>query len=137
MSARGYFKPRAYYDDDDLDAISSNTTDEALAAFGLVRAAADDEDADETIQNEPGEVFYLLPEHQQVLRVWNDLDTQWRTGLMGRTGLDYTAVRAHLQLVGIPRKQHAELHAQLRIMEHAALREWVRASDSKAAHRRR
>lgn len=76
----------------------------------------------------PIEVFHLLPEHQLVLQVWNDVDTQWRVGLMGRTGLDYTAVQAHLQMAGIPRKRHAELHAQLRIMEHAALAEWRRVS---------
>ena len=102
-----------------------------------MRAAADDDDAEEAPPPEQVEVFYLLPEHQQALRVWNDLDTQWRTGLMGRTGLDYTAVRAHLQLAGIPRRQHAELHAQLRIMEHAALREWARLRRLEEARRGR
>ncbi|MBA4341149.1 MAG: hypothetical protein C0423_03230 [Methylibium sp.] len=140
LSARGYFKPRAYNDDDDDSAHDNSTVDEALAAFGLVRAAADDVDdeaADAGAAAAPVEVFYLLPEHQLALEVWNDIDTQWRVGLIGRTGLDYAAVQAHLQLAGIPRKRHAELHAQLRIMEHAALREWHRIRERQASTRGR
>jgi hypothetical protein len=47
--------------------------------------------------------------------------TQWRTSFGGYIGLDYAALPAVLDLVGIPRRERAAVFADLRIMEDAAL----------------
>ncbi len=52
------------------------------------------------------------------------LSTQWRIGPTGRrTGLDYTAAVAALQLQQVPAARWAALHADLAVLERAALKE--------------
>lgn len=47
--------------------------------------------------------------------------TQWRSGMGGATGLDYTAVIASLRTLRFPRERFDEVFADVRTMEHAAL----------------
>jgi hypothetical protein len=47
---------------------------------------------------EPDEV-YLWPCNVQAWECWCSVQTQWRTGLAGRTGLDYPAVFGTLRVV--------------------------------------
>lgn len=44
----------------------------------------------------------------------------------GATGLDYAGVQAAMQLMGVARKERAELFALVRAMEGATLDEWAR-----------
>lgn len=39
---------------------------------------------------------YLWPCNVDAWRCWLDVQTQWRVGMGGRTGLDYAGVRAYL-----------------------------------------
>ena len=49
------------------------------------------------------------------------LGTQWRFGPYGgATGLDYSAVRPTLQLMGVPPKRWGDLFKDLQVMEGAA-----------------
>lgn len=50
-----------------------------------------------------------------------DLMTQWRMGMAGPVGLDYTAIPAVMDLRDIPREERSELFDDLRVMESAAL----------------
>jgi hypothetical protein len=87
--------------------------DEALAAFGLFAeqpAAARDDPA-----------FYLWPQHAAAFGLFADLRTQWRVGMGGATGLDYTAVIAHLRIVGVPRNELPLRYAEIRELETGAL----------------
>lgn len=52
-----------------------------------------------------------------------DLDTQWRHGMAGRTGIDYQAIPTLFALRQIPRARRAALFDDLRVMERAALDE--------------
>lgn len=70
-------------------------------------------------------VFHLWPEHVPALRLWNDLGTQWRVGMAGPIGLDYTAAEAYCRVEGIRGSQRRERFAELRAMERAALRAWA------------
>ena len=90
----------------------------ALAAFGLLPPEQQDaQDADREL--------WLWPENRPAWDLWCSLQTQWRTGGMGvATGLDYTAVQATMQLLGIARQDRAELFALVRCMESAVLEEW-------------
>jgi hypothetical protein len=69
---------------------------------------------------------------ENVVEVWEEnwqsvsffLDycaTQWRTGMGGATGLDYTAVIASLRTLRIGRERFDEVFADVRVMESAAL----------------
>lgn len=49
--------------------------------------------------------------------------SQWRAGMGGATGLDYTAVIASLRTLRLPRERFDEVFADVRVMEHAALQE--------------
>ena len=49
------------------------------------------------------------------------MDTQWRVGMSGATGLDYAAVPVVMRLVGVKASERAEVFAGLQIMEQTAL----------------
>lgn len=102
-------------EDPDADHPPIEDLDDALAAFGLVRDGAVDVDE--------GEV-YLWPENRDAWGLWLALQTQWRTGMAGATGLDYTALQATLGLMGIKKKLWPELFQLIRAMEIATLDEW-------------
>ena len=94
--------------------------DEALAAFGLV--------LEEAAPAHDDRVFYLWPELQPVLLAWVCVQTQWRTGMAGATGLDYAGVDAIVRTRRLARgrRRCAQLMADLQVMERAALDEWAR-----------
>lgn len=86
---------------------------EALAACGLY-------------PEEPLEVdeeFALWPECLPVFNFWNAVQTQWRVGMNGATGLDYQGVEACMSMRAIPKKERPELFALVQAMERAALDE--------------
>jgi hypothetical protein len=92
--------------------------DQALASFGLVL----DDPADSTRPR----IFCLWPEHEEVLGLWFAVQTQWRVGMGGATGLDYCGVEALMRVRQIGRgKARSQLMADLQIMERAALSEWA------------
>ena len=61
----------------------------------------------------------LLPEAEPVIAAWLSVQTQWRTGMAGPTGLDYAGVEAALRMRGEP--DMAETFAGLQACERAAL----------------
>lgn len=85
-------------------------TDQALAAFGLVR------------EGQIPEVG-VWPEHEQAVNVFATLLTQWRMGPMGGVvGLDYAAIPPTLELLGIERSAWPVLFGQVRVMENEAVK---------------
>lgn len=94
--------------------------DDALAAFGL-QPIMDGGDNPEPVQD----YCYLWPCNVAVFNLWQRLQTQWRVGADGPTGLDYTAVIAYLQDVArVRRKDFDEVFAHVQAMENATLLEW-------------
>ena len=59
------------------------------------------------------------------LQVFMALQTQWRVGMNGATGLDYAALPAVLDLCAVRRKQRPDVFWALRVMEGEALRLWA------------
>ena len=69
--------------------------------------------------------FELWPEHQAVVLLFMDLQTQWRLCPMGRCrGFDYAALESVLRLKSVAPDQWAGLFADLQVMERAALAFW-------------
>ena len=100
----------------------SSDEDAALAAFGLARADADGPGAAAAALPE----FWLWPECEPAFVLWAAVQTQWRAGLQGYTGLDYAGVRAHPAFVAIRgRGRRERLLADVHTLERALLREWA------------
>ena len=81
------------------------------------------------------QAFEVLPENWDALMAFLAMGTQWRTaGMSGiRTGLDYSAVPATLDMMGFG-KRTQELFPKLRILEYAAV--GVFADKAKKEHNR-
>jgi hypothetical protein len=60
-------------------------------------------------------------------RHWTALQTQWRTGVSGATGLDYAGVRAYLDECGLEGTNRAELWQAIQACELATLEAWAEA----------
>lgn len=126
VQARGQlYIPNQGEDPDDTTEI-----DEAAAAFGL-QITTEEEDDDEEDRPQPKQdLCYLWPDNVDTFNVWSQLQTQWRVGMSGATGLDYTAVAAYLRdVVGIKKKDLPERFAEIRAMEVATLNEWAKLQD--------
>lgn len=68
------------------------------------------------------EVIELWPDNQLAFSFFADqCATQWRTGVNGATGLDYTAVLACIRQLRLKREDSDQLFADVRVMERAAL----------------
>lgn len=100
---------RALYSGIDHEAAASRA---ALAAIGM---SPDDFDA----QEEKTEVW---PEHADAwLFFCNFCATQWRVGMSGYTGLDYTAILACLGCEEADAARRKDLFDQVRLIERGAL----------------
>lgn len=84
-----------------------------------------------------GRVFHLWPELQPTLLAWFAVQTQWRVGAVGATGLDYAGVEALLRLrrLGGGRRRAAQLMEDLQVMERATLAEWSRQREQRDRRR--
>jgi len=65
--------------------------------------------------------FHVLPENVPVLDLFQAVQTQWRYGQAGPTGLDYSGVRSHPAFLRVPRKRREELLGGVEVMERAYL----------------
>ena len=63
----------------------------------------------------------IWPDCLEVYAIFDDMNTQWRIGMNGATGLDYSALPIVLDANNV--KISKELLSDLRIMEVAALKE--------------
>lgn len=84
-------------------------TEEEAARFGL------------TVE-EASPVAFYWPDNAAALRMFSQLFTQWRTGVNGPIGLDYTAIVSLMDLHAIPEPERLDLFADLRVLEDEALR---------------
>lgn len=66
--------------------------------------------------------FAVWPENWQPLRVFLAMQTQWRVGMAGPTGLDYTALPAVGQMLGLGRKAQRRSFPAVQVMEAEALK---------------
>lgn len=64
----------------------------------------------------------VWPENYLSLQVFEAMGTQWRTGMSGPTGLDYTALPIVMRQMQVPKKKRKQLFDDIRVMEGAALK---------------
>lgn len=101
-------------DDDRMARILAQAGVRAVDDAGAAASAARQDDA---------AAYHLWPCNFCVWKLWLDVQTQWRSGMAGRTGLDYAGVRVVVDR-RMPRRQRGEAFDALCSMERAALRAW-------------
>jgi hypothetical protein len=63
----------------------------------------------------------LWPENEPVYFLFCYMQTQWRAGAMGATGLDYNVLHAKMGRMKLSADEFDELEADIQVMEYAAL----------------
>lgn len=82
-----------------------------LSMFGLT--PDDFPELDDTVE--------IWPDNEAAVAVFCGMQSQWRVGFAGATGMDYAALPAVLSLLQIPPEQHPDTFDCLRTMEAEAL----------------
>lgn len=88
---------------------------EALAGLGLAEPPPDAH----------AEVAYLWPCNVAAWAAWCAVQTQWRVGMQGATGLCYAGVRAWLDEAGTTGDDRRDLFAGIQAAERATLAAWA------------
>lgn len=68
-----------------------------------------------------GEVAWLWPCNREAWIHWQEVQTQWRVGMAGATGLDYAGVRAYLHELSPKKRWRREMFAAIRAAERGHL----------------
>lgn len=72
----------------------------------------------------------IWPETDAAVRVFTSMQTQWRVGASGATGLDYSTLPFVFRMTDTPRNKWPDVFDDLRILENTAL-EKMHANRSK------
>jgi hypothetical protein len=75
------------------------------------------------------QVIEVWPENMEAAVIFMDLDTQWRYGINGITGLEYSAIATPLRFRRVPRERWQDVWDGIRIMERAVLELKAEASN--------
>lgn len=70
------------------------------------------------------DVLYLWPCNERAWYHWREVQSQWRVGMAGGTGLDYAGVRAYLDECALPPDERRDAWAGIRACEAATLQAW-------------
>ena len=76
------------------------------------------------------DVYHLWPENLQAWNCWIGVQTQWRIGMSGPTGLDYQGVSAYLDRQGLEHDEAREVFGLLQACERVTLEVWSEQRDS-------
>ena len=82
-----------------------------------------------TLADYDDDVTEVWPENFEVFQLFSTLQTQWRTGMSGPTGLDYNTLFTVMALKNLSDEHQCELLDDIRVMESAALTEIHRKKD--------
>lgn len=89
-------------------------------------SADDDGEGDTTDETEDdSQEPDVWPCNVQPVEAFVAMQTQWRMGFAGRTGLDYGVLPQVLGWLQVPGEQQAQVWADVQVMEIAALQVWA------------
>ena len=69
-----------------------------------------------------GDEVEVWPEHWTAFVLITQMQTQWRTGFSGPTGLDYTVVYRRMDRMGLTPDEYDQLEQDIGVLERAALK---------------
>lgn len=86
-------------------------------------------------QDDAGPVAYLWPCNVPAWQAWQGVQTQWRVGMAGATGLDYAGVCAYLAELGLApgSPERRDTFAGIQAAEAATLDVWAQRMADEAA----
>ncbi|MNT84881.1 hypothetical protein D3C72_2249720 [compost metagenome] len=64
----------------------------------------------------PEEEVEVWPDAWLAVRLFEAMSTQWRTGMRGASGLDYSIIPATASMLGIKRRDLPDIFPDLRVM---------------------
>jgi len=76
-------------------------------------------------------VAYLWPCNVPTWQHWQAVQTQWRSGTGGATGLDYAGVRAYLDEQDLPTPERRDIFAGIQAAEAGTLAAWHEQAELK------
>ncbi|ESH90793.1 hypothetical protein B551_0222760 [Cupriavidus sp. HPC(L)] len=85
--------------------------EDELSAFGLKLSDVIPDDIE------------VWPDNEAAVSIFVQMGTQWRVGVGGPVGLDYSALRFVMRMQRVPPAEQPDLFEDIRVMEHAALDE--------------
>ena len=101
----------------------TNAWTQHIAALGL-------------LEQQPAEhVVYLWPDNVLAWNCWQGVQTQWRVGMGGATGLDYAGVRAFLDEQQLAGDERRDVFAGIQACERATLEVWAEQRERDEADR--
>lgn len=74
-----------------------------------------------TPEDYASEVVEVWPENQRAYLLFSRMQTQWRVGAGGATGLDDNVLLRRMDRMGLGSEEYDELEADIQVMELAAL----------------
>lgn len=74
-----------------------------------------------TLEEIPAEEILVWDINWNTFQLFNALTTQWRVGMGGATGLDYSVIPSVGKMLGLKNKQINEAFPYLQVMENEAL----------------
>jgi len=74
-----------------------------------------------TVEEASGDPVGVWPDNLLPTNVFIASGTQWRSGMSGATGLDYSALPVVMKMCGVSAKDRTEVFHDVRTMEDAAL----------------
>jgi len=90
-----------------------------LAMFGLSK------------EDMPDEVVEVFPDNWDSFLTFDGMSTQWRTGAVGATGLDYNVIPLVAKSIGVRKKDLGSILQDIRVMESEALKVMIEERDKK------
>ena len=74
-----------------------------------------------SLEEIPDDIIEVWDMNWETFTLFHSLSTQWRVGMGGATGLDYTAVAATADMIGIEKKELQFMFPDIQVMENEAL----------------
>jgi hypothetical protein len=93
----------------------------ARALYEKEPTAAEMEAAGFAPEDYEGEVVEVWPENYRAFNLFCDLQTQWRIGVGGATGLDYGVLFHKMDRMRLGEEEYDQIERDIRVMEFEAL----------------
>lgn len=78
-------------------------------------------------------MLYLWPDNVDAWQAWIGVQTQWRVGMSGATGLCYAGVRAYLDELDATGPERRAIWSGIQAAERATLDTWSQQAKAKSA----
>jgi hypothetical protein len=128
------WKPRERYSEEDFSYPHPERLDlaERIAALQGTEGPSEDLDRAKKLYDGLDGVFPVWEENTLAIEAFLKVRTQWRTGAVGYTGLDYLAVERRIQRMKLAPELEERVLEDIELMETSILAEWAKEERKRA-----